>query len=78
MRKESHSSMTFKEVRMALSLQKILHCFSFGLFATCAQYINQQPSSLHETVAAMLEKGDNIEKGHYMERYWFTLFSNGL
>eukprot|EP00306_Pavlova_sp_CCMP459_P006203 CAMPEP_0185169030 /NCGR_PEP_ID=MMETSP1139-20130426/16715_1 /TAXON_ID=298111 /ORGANISM="Pavlova sp., Strain CCMP459" /LENGTH=361 /DNA_ID=CAMNT_0027734553 /DNA_START=166 /DNA_END=1248 /DNA_ORIENTATION=+ len=41
-----------------------------GSFAATREAIQHRPRALWRALASMLERGDNIEEGHYTERLW--------
>lgn len=69
------SQLSFAQFRATLHLPRILYWFRFGLFATTSRNIRQHPHAVYQKAALLMESGDHVEEGHYMERCWFTLLN---
>lgn len=59
-------------------MQKIVPVCYGGVFAASVTQIKQRDLSLWKRIQASLERGNNIEEGHFVERSWAYLLSPPL
>jgi hypothetical protein len=58
--------------------QEIVQVCYGGVFAASISNIKKQDMNVWKTLEKILERGDNIQEGHYSERSWARLLANPL
>mmetsp|Transcript_3366 Transcript_3366/g.8572 ORF Transcript_3366/g.8572 Transcript_3366/m.8572 type:complete len:485 (-) Transcript_3366:80-1534(-) len=68
----------YREVLNAVPSSKIIQNCNGGVFATTISNIKKVDPSIWKAAEKVLQRGDSIEEGHFMERSWAYLLASPL